>query len=73
MRPRLICLKLRIYLLYRKDDLEDAEVDIPVKVQDLLNRISEAKGIIIATPEYDHAIPAVLKVRSNGSVTRPKP
>lgn len=44
-----------------KDEIEDAEVDIPVKVQDLLDQISKAKGIIIATPEYDHAIPAVLK------------
>lgn len=44
-----------------KDELEDAEVDIPVKVQDLLDQISKAKGVIIATPEYDHAIPAVLK------------
>ncbi|MGF6354635.1 NAD(P)H-dependent FMN reductase [Paenibacillus sp. 4624] len=44
-----------------KDEIEDAEVDIPEKVQDLLEKISNAKGIIIATPEYDHAIPAVLK------------
>lgn len=44
-----------------KDDIEDAEVDIPEKVQDLLDQISKAEGVIIATPEYDHAIPAVLK------------
>lgn len=43
------------------DEFEDAEVDIPGKVQDLSDRISEAQGVIIATPEYDHAIPAVLK------------
>lgn len=44
-----------------KDDIEDAEADIPEKVQDLLDQISKAEGVIIATPEYDHAIPAVLK------------
>lgn len=44
-----------------KDEIEEAEVNIPEKVQDLLDQISKADGIIIATPEYDHAIPAVLK------------
>lgn len=44
-----------------KEEVEEAEVDIPEKVQDLLDRITKAQGVIIATPEYDHAIPAVLK------------
>ncbi|PQP82367.1 NADPH-dependent FMN reductase [Paenibacillus sp. PCH8] len=44
-----------------KDEIEDANVDIPEKVKDLSDRIAKAQGVIIATPEYDHAIPAVLK------------
>ncbi|MEK4664021.1 NADPH-dependent FMN reductase [Priestia sp. FSL H7-0729] len=44
-----------------KDDIEEANVDIPDKVKDLSDRIAGAHGVIIATPEYDHAIPAVLK------------
>lgn len=44
-----------------KEEVEEAEVDIPEKVQDLSDRIAKAQGVIIATPEYDHAIPAVLK------------
>lgn len=44
-----------------KEEVEEAEVDIPEKVQDLSDRIAKAEGVIIATPEYDHAIPAVLK------------
>lgn len=35
--------------------------DIPEKVAELSDKIFKADGIIIATPEYDHAIPAVLK------------
>lgn len=44
-----------------KEEVEEAEADIPGKVQDLSDRIANAQGVIIATPEYDHAIPAVLK------------
>ncbi len=44
-----------------KEEVEEAEADIPGKVQDLSDRIAKAQGVIIATPEYDHAIPAVLK------------
>lgn len=32
----------------------------PEAVHDLAQRIAQADGVIIATPEYDHAVPAVL-------------
>lgn len=34
---------------------------VPEKVAELSEEILKADGVIIATPEYDHAIPAVLK------------
>ncbi|MCS3430326.1 NADPH-dependent FMN reductase [Klebsiella sp. BIGb0407] len=33
----------------------------PLEVEALSAKIAQADGVIIATPEYDHAIPAVLK------------
>ena len=50
-------MKLRIYLPL----MEPEESDIPLKVAELSDKIFKADGVIIATPEYDHAIPAVLK------------
>jgi NAD(P)H-dependent FMN reductase len=51
--------------LYEIKDLpafnEPEETDIPEKVAELSDKILKADGVIIATPEYDHAIPAVLK------------
>lgn len=51
--------------LYEIKDLpafnEPEETDIPLKVKELSDKIFGADGVIIATPEYDHAIPAVLK------------
>lgn len=41
--------------------MEPEDSDIPEKVAELSDKISNADGVIIATPEYDHAIPAVLK------------
>lgn len=41
--------------------MEPEDSDIPKKVEELSNKICDADGVIIATPEYDHAIPAVLK------------
>lgn len=41
--------------------MEPEDSDIPEKVVELSNKIKNADGVIIATPEYDHAIPAVLK------------
>ncbi len=41
--------------------MEPEDNDVPVKVAELSDKIRKADGVIIATPEYDHAIPAVLK------------
>ena len=41
-------------------DLEEAE-GIPASVSELKDRIAEADGLLIATPEYNNAIPGVLK------------
>ena len=40
---------------------EADDEDIPDSVQQLSEDIVASDGVIIATPEYDHAIPAVLK------------
>jgi len=40
---------------------EAEEGQIPQEVETLSAKIRQADGVIIATPEYDHAIPAVLK------------
>ncbi|MFA9375240.1 MAG: NADPH-dependent FMN reductase [Lachnotalea sp.] len=51
--------------LYEIKDLpafnEPEDTDVPEKVAELSDKILKADGVIIATPEYDHAIPAVLK------------
>ncbi|MDK2967469.1 MULTISPECIES: NADPH-dependent FMN reductase [Lacrimispora] len=51
--------------LYEIKDLpafmETEDSDVPEKVAELSDKILKADGVIIATPEYDHAIPAVLK------------
>ncbi|MFM2481314.1 NADPH-dependent FMN reductase [Celerinatantimonas sp. YJH-8] len=40
---------------------EVEESQVPEAVDALSTKIQQADGVIIATPEYDHAIPAVLK------------
>lgn len=51
--------------LYEIKDLpafmEPEDSYVPEKVAELSDKILKADGVIIATPEYDHAIPAVLK------------
>ncbi len=41
--------------------MEQEDSKVPEKVAELSDKILKADGVIIATPEYDHAIPAVLK------------
>lgn len=40
---------------------EDLEENIPDIVIEYKNKIKDCDGIIIATPEYNHSVPAVLK------------
>lgn len=40
---------------------EDLVKPEPAEVTDVAERVERADGVIIATPEYDHAIPAALK------------
>lgn len=40
---------------------EPEDKTAPTAVQELSDKISAADGVIFATPEYDHSIPAVLK------------
>lgn len=43
------------------EDLEQAEPDGPAGVRALRRAIAAADGVVIATPEYNHALPGVLK------------
>jgi chromate reductase len=43
------------------EDLEQAEPDGPAGVRTLRAAIAAADGLLIATPEYNHALPGVLK------------
>lgn len=45
--------------LYNADD-EDAD-GLPERVVELKERIASADGLLIATPEYNHSMPGVLK------------
>lgn len=37
-----------------------ANYEVTPQIQEIANKIEKADGVIISTPEYDHAIPAVL-------------
>ncbi len=50
--------RLRDWPLFRPEDLEAGKPSIILKFKDL---IENADAVIIATPEYSHNIPAVLK------------
>ncbi|GAA2026088.1 NADPH-dependent FMN reductase [Catenulispora yoronensis] len=40
---------------------QDLEGDVPANVVELRQRIAEADGVLIATPEYNYSVPGVLK------------
>lgn len=40
---------------------QDQELDPPAIVKDLKDKILASEGVLIATPEYNHSIPGVLK------------
>lgn len=40
---------------------QDHELDPPSIVKEIKRKVKESEGILIATPEYNHSIPAVLK------------
>lgn len=43
------------------DDLARAESGGPASVDELRRAVRESDGLLIATPEYNHSIPGVLK------------
>lgn len=45
-----------------------ANRDLPAEVAELVEKIEEADGVIIGTPEYDHSIPASLMNALVGSL-----
>lgn len=40
--------------------VKDESIELPQVVQELSDRVAAADGVIIATPEYDHSVPAAL-------------
>ncbi len=40
---------------------EDIELSAPPIVKEIRDKIKESDGILIATPEFNHSIPGVLK------------
>lgn len=49
-------MEIRDFPLFNKPE----DTELPRIVQDAANKIEQADGVIISTPEYDHAIPASL-------------
>ena len=41
---------------------EDIELSAPPIVKEIRDKIKESDGILIATPEFNHSIPGVLKM-----------
>ena len=61
---------LLLDMLHRFGDMTLQELDLPLfceeqptssEVQDLRAHVAQADGLVIATAEYDHAVPAILK------------
>lgn len=40
--------------------VKDESIELPVIVKELSDKVKEADGVIISTPEYDHSVPAAL-------------
>lgn len=40
--------------------VKDETLEFPAVVQELSDKVKEAEGVIISTPEYDHSVPAAL-------------
>ncbi|POD88917.1 Fumarate reductase (quinol) [Lactiplantibacillus plantarum subsp. plantarum] len=64
-KPRLRSMKSPVF----RSSTNQIKNDVPASVQQLNDKISQADGVIIGVPEYDHAIPAALKTSLNGSPT----
>lgn len=43
---------------FNKPNMDDP---VPAEIEELADKITEADGVIISTPEYNHSIPAILK------------
>lgn len=50
---------------------QDTEADVPPSVQRLKEAIAAADAVLIATPEYNHSIPGVLKNALDWASRRP--
>ncbi|XJS11634.1 NADPH-dependent FMN reductase [Aerococcaceae bacterium WGS1372] len=40
--------------------VKDESIELPAVVQELSDKVESSDGVIIATPEYDHSVPAAL-------------
>lgn len=40
--------------------VKDKSIELPESVKELSDKVEQADGVIISTPEYDHSVPAAL-------------
>lgn len=55
--------KAKIELVEIKDlpmFVKDKSIELPESVKELSDKVEQADGVIISTPEYDHSVPAAL-------------